>query len=81
MSTATGSPRPTSGGDDALNALRRTGWGRLTKDSFQRFRTADGFTNDLHHPDRGGPARRRPAQMLIYIREMPQRLSRHRRHT
>jgi hypothetical protein len=42
-------------GDDALNALRRTGWGRLAKDSFQRFRTADGFTNDLHDPDRGGP--------------------------
>ena len=56
MSTATRVPETHElGGDDALNALRRTGWGRLTKDSFQRFRTADGFTNDLHHPDRGGP--------------------------
>jgi hypothetical protein len=28
-------------GDDALNALRRRGRGRLAKDSFRRFRTAD----------------------------------------
>jgi hypothetical protein len=41
MSTATRSPETHElEGDDALNALRRTGRGRLAKDSFQRFRTA-----------------------------------------
>jgi YihY family inner membrane protein len=32
-------------GDDALRTLRLTGWGRLAKDSFQRFRAADGFSH------------------------------------
>jgi YihY family inner membrane protein len=32
-------------GDDALRTLRRTGWGKLAKDSFQRFRAADGFSH------------------------------------
>jgi uncharacterized BrkB/YihY/UPF0761 family membrane protein len=33
-------------GDDARKTLRRTGWGRLAKDSFQRFRaTDDGFSH------------------------------------
>jgi YihY family inner membrane protein len=46
MSTATRVPETHDlEGDDALNALRRTGWGRLAKDSFQRFRTADGFSH------------------------------------
>jgi hypothetical protein len=41
MSTATRSPETHElEGDDALNALHRTGRGRLAKDSFQRFRTA-----------------------------------------
>jgi uncharacterized BrkB/YihY/UPF0761 family membrane protein len=46
MSTATRVPETHQlEGDDALNALRRTGWGRLAKDSFQRFRAADGFSH------------------------------------
>jgi YihY family inner membrane protein len=32
-------------GDDALRTLRRTGWGRLAKDSVRRFRAADGFSH------------------------------------
>jgi YihY family inner membrane protein len=32
-------------GDDALETLRSTGWGELTKQSFARFRTADGFSH------------------------------------
>jgi YihY family inner membrane protein len=32
-------------GDDALRTLRLTGWGKLLKDSFQRFRAADGFSH------------------------------------
>src|SRR5919204_177554 len=32
-------------GDDALRTLRRTGWGRLAKDSWRRFRAADGTTH------------------------------------
>ena len=32
-------------GDDALETLRRTGWGKLLKDSFRRFRYADGFSH------------------------------------
>ena len=56
MSTATRVPETHElEGDDALNALRRTGWGRLAKDLFQRFRTPTASANDLHHPDRGGP--------------------------
>jgi uncharacterized BrkB/YihY/UPF0761 family membrane protein len=46
MSTATRVPETHQlEGDDALNALRRTGWGPLAKDSFQRFRAADGFSH------------------------------------
>jgi YihY family inner membrane protein len=46
MSTATRVPETHQlEGDDALNALRRTGWGRLAKDSFLRFRAADGFSH------------------------------------
>ncbi len=46
MSTATRVPETHQlEGDDALNALRRTSWGRLAKDSFQRFRAADGFSH------------------------------------
>jgi len=46
MSTATRVPETYQlEGDDALETLRRTGWGRLAKDSFQRFRTADGFSH------------------------------------
>jgi len=32
-------------GGEAKETLKRTGWGRLLKDSFVRFRAADGFTN------------------------------------
>jgi len=32
-------------GDDALETLRRTGWWTLLKDSFRRFRYADGFSH------------------------------------
>jgi uncharacterized BrkB/YihY/UPF0761 family membrane protein len=46
MSTATRVPETHElEGDDALKTLRRTGWGRLAKDSFQRFRAADGFSH------------------------------------
>ena len=54
MSTATRVPETHElEGDDALNALRRTGWGRLAKDSFQRFRTADGFSQRPTPPRSG----------------------------
>jgi YihY family inner membrane protein len=46
MSTATSVPETYElEGDDALRTLRLTGWGRLAKDSFQRFRAADGFSH------------------------------------
>jgi YihY family inner membrane protein len=46
MSTATLVPETYElEGDDALETLRRTGWGRLVKDSFRRFRYADGFSH------------------------------------
>jgi YihY family inner membrane protein len=46
MSTATLVPETYElEGDDALQTLRRTGWGRLLKDSFRRFRYADGFSH------------------------------------
>lgn len=46
MSTATLVPETYQlEGDDALETLRRTGWGRLLKDSFRRFRYADGFSH------------------------------------
>jgi YihY family inner membrane protein len=46
MSTATLVPETYElEGDDALDTLRRTGWGRLLKDSFTRFRYADGFSH------------------------------------
>jgi YihY family inner membrane protein len=46
MSTATLVPETYElEGDDALETLRRTGWGRLLKDSFRRFRYADGFSH------------------------------------
>jgi YihY family inner membrane protein len=46
MSTATSVPETFElEGDDALRTLRRTGWARLVKDSFQRFRAADGFSH------------------------------------
>jgi len=32
-------------GEEAKETLKRAGWGRLLKDSFTRFRTADGFTH------------------------------------
>jgi YihY family inner membrane protein len=32
-------------GDDALETLRHVGWGRLTRDAFERFRAADGFSH------------------------------------
>jgi YihY family inner membrane protein len=32
-------------GDDALETLRRTGWGQLARDCFLRFRYADGFSH------------------------------------
>jgi YihY family inner membrane protein len=32
-------------GDDAWKVLKRTGWGRLAKDAFQRLRVADGFSH------------------------------------
>ncbi|MEA2505837.1 MAG: hypothetical protein QOH48_455 [Actinomycetota bacterium] len=46
MSTATPVP-PTFElqGDDAMDTLRRTGWTRLLKDSFTRFRAADGTSH------------------------------------
>jgi len=46
MSTATPVPETYElEGDDALETLRRTGTARLVKDSFQRFRAADGFSH------------------------------------
>jgi YihY family inner membrane protein len=46
MSTATSVPETYElEGDDALRTLRSTGWGRLVKDSFLRFRAADGFSH------------------------------------
>ena len=46
MSTATSVPETYHlEGDDALQTLRHTGWGRLLKDSFLRFRAADGFSH------------------------------------
>jgi YihY family inner membrane protein len=46
MSTATSVPETYElEGDDALRTLRRTGWAKLAKDSFQRFRAADGFSH------------------------------------
>jgi hypothetical protein len=61
MSTATRVPETHElEGDDALNALRRTGWGRLAKDSFQRFRTADGFSQRPTPPRSGWTRLSRP---------------------
>jgi YihY family inner membrane protein len=46
MSTATSVPETYElEGDDALRTLRSTGWGQLIKNSFQRFRAADGFSH------------------------------------
>jgi YihY family inner membrane protein len=46
MSTATLVPETYElDGDDALQTLRRTGWRQLVKDSFVRFRYADGFSH------------------------------------
>jgi YihY family inner membrane protein len=46
MSTATSVPETYElEGDDALETLRRTGWGRLAKDAFLRFRFADGTSH------------------------------------
>ena len=46
MSTAASVPETYElEGDDALQTLRSTGWARLAKDSFQRFRAADGFSH------------------------------------
>ena len=46
MSTATSVPETHElEGADALRTLRLTGWGKLAKDSFQRFRAADGFSH------------------------------------
>ena len=46
MSTATSVPETYElEGDDALQTLRTTGWGRLLKDAFLRFRAADGFSH------------------------------------
>lgn len=46
MSTATLVPETYElEGDDALETLPRTGWWRLLKDSFRRFRYADGFSH------------------------------------
>jgi YihY family inner membrane protein len=46
MSTATSVPETYElEGDDALQTLRTTGWGQLAKDSFLRFRAADGFSH------------------------------------
>jgi YihY family inner membrane protein len=46
MSTATSVPETYHlEGDDALQTLRHTGWGRLLKDAFVRFRAADGFSH------------------------------------
>jgi YihY family inner membrane protein len=46
MSTATLVPETYElDSDDAFQTLRRTGWGRLAKDCFLRFRYADGFSH------------------------------------
>jgi YihY family inner membrane protein len=46
MSTATSVPETYElEGDDALETMRRTGWGRLAKDAFLRFRYADGTSH------------------------------------
>jgi len=46
MSTATSVPETYElEGDDALETLRSTGWAQLVKDSFLRFRAADGFSH------------------------------------
>ena len=46
MSTATSVPETYElEGDDAVETLRRTGWARLAKDAFVRFRYADGTTH------------------------------------
>jgi YihY family inner membrane protein len=46
MSTATSVPETYElEGDDALRTLRSTGWGQLLKDSFVRFRAADGTSH------------------------------------
>ncbi len=46
MSTATSVPETYDlEGDDALATLRNAGWTRLLKDSFLRFRAADGFSH------------------------------------
>jgi len=46
MSTAASVPETYElEGDDALRTLRQAGWGRLAKDSFRRFRAADGFSH------------------------------------
>jgi YihY family inner membrane protein len=46
MSTATSVPETYElEGDDALRTLRGCGWGQLVKDSFQRFRAADGTSH------------------------------------
>jgi YihY family inner membrane protein len=46
MSTATSVPETYElEGDDALETLRNTGWARLLKDAFLRFRAADGFSH------------------------------------
>jgi len=46
MSTATSVPETYElEGDDALRTLRSTGWGQLAKDSFVRFRAADGTSH------------------------------------
>ena len=46
MSTATAVPETYHlEGDDALRTLRSTGWAQLARDSFLRFRAADGFSH------------------------------------
>ena len=46
MTTATSVPETYElEGDDALRTLRSTGWGQLAKDSFVRFRAADGTSH------------------------------------
>ncbi|HEV3187234.1 MAG TPA: YihY/virulence factor BrkB family protein [Acidimicrobiales bacterium] len=46
MSSATLVPETRDlSGDDAWKVLKRVGWGRLAKDSFQRLRVADGFSH------------------------------------
>jgi YihY family inner membrane protein len=46
LSTASAVPETYSlEGDDAMATLRQIGWSRLARDSFTRFRTADGFSH------------------------------------